>query len=470
MTQSIHPKRLFKRFAATFFSVFLLINNASSFSPYSNSELDEIEKEFVAQINNASNVLRDPLSNQYLNHLGKQLSAQTDVSPPPDFFIVNSDEINAFAGPGGHIGIHSTLFLISEHESELAAVMAHEIAHVRQHHLYHMLEHQRRMKAPMIASLLAGIALGAIVPGIGQGAVMAALGGFAQDSINFIRSNEKEADRIGIDMLKRAGFDPRGMTAFFKRMQEHARYSSVSVPTILRTHPLDDDRISEAEHRISTKNTPKTSPDSLNYALTKERIRNLTSKQHNKRLRDDYNSRCPTLETLDNPCLYGRALTLMRENKPEQAFDILHSLAAEAHDNLYYGIALAETESKLKKHDDAINRLKALLDNYPENYALIMAQAEAYSKANQLDRAAYVLLQAHRSFPRDLPVCYALAGASSDNHHKAQAYFTYAECHLLQGNTKEARRFFKLAKTLSLKDRFLQARINAKLDELKADK
>ncbi len=472
MTQQINGQSLLKPILSRIFSVvfcLLFVTQTSlAFSPYSNQELDELEKEFVAQINGSDSVLRDPLSEQYINRLGQTLSAQTDVSPTPSFFIVKSDEINAFAGPGGHIGINSTLFLISEHESELAAVMAHEIAHVRQHHLYNMFEHQKRLKVPMLASLLAGIALGAIVPGIGQGAIMAAMGGFAQDSINFIRANEKEADRIGIDMLKRAGFDPHGMINFFKRMQENARYYSAKVPTILRTHPLDDDRISEAEHR--TENiTQKTRPDSLNYQLTKERIRNLTSGQH-KKLLDYYKAHCSSLETHDDPCLYGHALALLYSNQAEKAYDILKVLAAETSDNLYYNISLANAETKLKKYDEAIQRLKQLLCDYPENYALTMALAQTYSAAGKYNNAAYVLLQAHRTYPKDLPVCYALARAKSDNDDKAYAYFTYAECQLLQGNPKEARRLFKLAQTLAPKDRFLQARAQAKLEEITPDK
>ncbi len=450
------------------FLVFILIKPVFSFSPYSNNELDELEKKFLEEINSSNSVLRDPLTDQYINRLGQQLSAQTDVTPTPHFFIVNSDEINAFAGPGGHIGINSTLLLISEHESELAAVMAHEIAHVRQHHLYHMLEHQHRMKVPMLASLLAGIALGAINPALGQGAIMATLGGFAQDSINFIRANEKEADRIGIDMLKRAGFDPKGMIQFFQRMQENSRYYSANVPAILRTHPLDDDRIAEAEHR-AVGFSKQVVPDSLNYQLAKERVRNLTSRQH-KKLLDYYANRCPTLETNDNACLYGRALTLLRANKPQHAFDILQSLAAENSEQLYYNITLAEAETKLNKNTDAITRLQALLKNHPENYAITMALSEAYAAANQPHNATQTLLQTHRAFPRDLPACYALARAASNNHEKAYAYFTYAECHVLQGNLKEARRLFKLAKTLPTADRFLQARITAKLDDIKLNK
>ena len=181
---------------------FLLFHGENSFaySPYSTRELDQLEKEFVEQINLADNVIRIPLANQYINHLGEIL-ARNGQLPQPYFFLVNSNEINAFAGPGGYIGINSQLILATANESELAAVMAHEMAHVRLHHLYRMLEHQKQMRIPMLASMLASIALGIVNPALGSGAMMASLTGFAQDSISYVRSNEKEADRIGIDML-----------------------------------------------------------------------------------------------------------------------------------------------------------------------------------------------------------------------------------------------------------------------------
>ena len=197
--------------------------HSHAFSAYTNEELDQLEKEFVQEINHSEAVLRDPLVYDYINHVGKQLAENSQLTPP-DFFIVKSNEINAFAGPGGHIGINTQLILETETESELAGVMAHEMAHVRQHHLYRMLEHQKQMRVPMLASLLASLALGIINPALSTGALYGAFSGFAQDNINFVRSNEHEADRIGIGMLKKAGFDPSGMVSFFKKMQHASQY------------------------------------------------------------------------------------------------------------------------------------------------------------------------------------------------------------------------------------------------------
>src|SRR3990167_10475988 len=277
-----------------------------SFSAYSNDELDQLEKEFVREINQSDAILRNPLAVEYINHLAIRLGQHGELEKQPDFFIVKSNEINAFAGPGGHIGVNTQLILASENESELAAVMAHEMSHVRQHHLYRMMEHQKRMRIPMIASILASMALGIINPTLASGAMMGSLTGIAQDNISFVRSNEKEADSIGIDMLIRSGLDPRGMAGFFTKMQENMRYYYMdNIPAILRTHPLDEERIAEAENR-SEGMTKHFYPDNLNYRLFKELVR-VEVIEDDHQLSDFY-KKCPaSIPTA--ACQYGHALT-----------------------------------------------------------------------------------------------------------------------------------------------------------------
>ena len=282
----------FMRGCLCFFLVFiqLLPTTALAFSPYSTRELEELEKEFIQIINQSDSIERDALANQYINHLGKKLARLAHM-PTPYFFIVKSNEINAFAGPGGYIGINTQLILATDNESELAAVMAHEIAHVRLHHLYQRIEHEKQMRIPLLASLLASAALGVVNPTLGSGALMASMTGFAQDNINFTRANEKEADRIGIGMLIKSGLDPRGMAGFFKKMQQNSRYYyTANIPAILRTHPLDEERIAEAENR-SQNLGEKQYTDSLNYRLFKELIR-VSVTNNNKQLLDYYQIQC----------------------------------------------------------------------------------------------------------------------------------------------------------------------------------
>lgn len=436
-----------------------------AFSPYSNSELDQLEKQFIQQINQSDSVIRIPLANQYINHLG-QLLARHGQLQSPVFFLVRSNEINAFAGPGGYIGVNSQLILASDNESELAAVMAHEMAHVRQHHLYRMIEHEKQMHIPMLASMLASIALGVLNPALGSGALMGSLTGFAQDNINFVRSNEKEADRIGIDMLIKSGLDPRGMAGFFKKMQQSTRYYYTdNTPAILRTHPLDDDRIAEAENR--SLHLVKTSyPDHPDYHLFKELIRNAAT-QDSKTLIGYYQQEC-TKHNTKTACQYGYALALLSINQYPQAKEHLQPLLNQEHDNLFYIIAIAQAEIGNKDYTSALARLNELQNNYPDNYAAITEYGQALMDAGKAEQASSVLLKASRQFKEDLPVCQMLARAQADSHHKDYAYFTLAQCHLLQGQTRPAMAKLKLAKSLATKDRFLTARIDARIDEIKA--
>ena len=170
-----------------------------------------------------------------------------------------------------------------------------------------MIEHQKQMRIPMLASMLASLALGVINPTVGTGAMMASMSGFTQDSINFTRSKEKEADRIGIEMLIKSGLNPRGMAGFFKKMQENSRYYyTANIPAILRTHPLDEDSIAEAENRRESLEK-KSYPDDLNYHLFKEVIR-VSTHSNSKQLLDFYQYECLKKES-GLACHYGQVLT-----------------------------------------------------------------------------------------------------------------------------------------------------------------
>lgn len=446
------------------FTLALVCMSVFAYSPYSNEELDELEKEFIEQINSSSLVIRNPLASQYINNLAKTLALHGQLKSPY-FFIVKSNEINAFAGPGGYIGINSQLILASANESELAAVMAHEMAHVRQHHLYRMIEHQKQMRIPMLASMLASMALGVINPSIATGAMMASMSGFQQDTINFVRSNEKEADRIGIDMLIQSGQDPRGMAGFFKKMQENSRYYYTdNIPAILRSHPMDEERIAEAENR-SERIARKNYVSSLNYQLFKELIR-VAASGNEKQLIDYYQHACSNPQS-GPACQYGYSLALMEANQYSKAFDKLSLIALQDPKNMNYQIALSEAETGLKQYNAAVNRLKELHSNFPENYATTMAYAEGLSASQRPAEAASLLLKSSRQFKNDLPLCEQLAHAQAESHRKAYAYFTQARCELLQGKKQIAMRQLKLAKELAKKDRLLTARIDAKIEEVK---
>lgn len=437
---------------------------AGGLSAYSTKELEQLEKEFIQLINRSDSIERNPLASQFINRIGEKLAAAGHVRKPY-FFIVKSKEINAFAGPGGYIGINTQLILTTNNESELAAVMAHEIAHVRLHHLYSMLDHQKQMRIPMIASLLASAALGVLNPTAGMGAMMASLSGFSQDNINFTRSKEKEADRIGIDMLIKAGFNPRSMATFFQKMQENMRYYyTANIPAILRTHPLDEERIAEAENRINRLPAHKY-VDSLDYFLFKELIR-VDVASETKSLLDYYAHQCQRKNNRD-ACEYGYALALLRTNNFNAAMGHLNPLIEQNKNNLYFQIAMAQAEIGLGQYQPALNRLAELQNNFPEQYAVLMAYAQGLLAANQTEKATSVLLKGSRQYKNDLPLCRELARAQAQAHQKSYAYFTQAQCLLLEGQARAAVAQLKVAKNLAKKDAYLTARITAKIEEIK---
>ena len=181
----------------------------------------QIGQSFYWQLQQSTDLIDDPEINSYLQSLGYQIVAASD-SPSSrfTFFMVSDDAINAFAAPGGFIGVHSGLLLATEKEDELASVLAHEVAHITQRHLLRSFERSKQLVAPTAAAVIAGLLLGISNPSAGSAAVIAAQAGNMQTRINFTRINEAEADNLGMLTLARAGFDPAAMPTFFERLQK----------------------------------------------------------------------------------------------------------------------------------------------------------------------------------------------------------------------------------------------------------
>lgn len=174
---------------------------------------------------------------QYINGLGMRLVAHANsVRTPFHFYLINNDQINAFAFFGGNVVLHSALFRYSDNESELASVMAHEISHVTQRHLARAMEDQKRNAPLTWVGALGSILLAMASPQAGMAALTGTLAGTQQGMISFTRQNEEEADRIGIQVLQRSGFDPQAMPMFMGKLLDESRYST-RPPEMLLTHP-----------------------------------------------------------------------------------------------------------------------------------------------------------------------------------------------------------------------------------------
>jgi len=217
--------------------------------------------------------LDDPEIETYLNQLGyKLVSVSTRNQREFTFFVVNDPTINAFAMPGGNIGVHTGLLLAAQNESELASVVAHEIAHVTQDHIARMVAAQSQSYWPTMAALALALLASRSNPNVASAAIASTQAYSIQNQLNYSRDYEREADRLGYDMLTRANYDPRGMSGFFNRLQRANRFYDSSAPAYLRTHPLTTDRIADMQARSESAPYQQVE-NSLDFQLVRARLR-----------------------------------------------------------------------------------------------------------------------------------------------------------------------------------------------------
>jgi beta-barrel assembly-enhancing protease len=215
----------------------------------------------------------DPDVIDYLNNLGYRLVASSPQATQDfAFFALKDPSLNAFALPGGFIFVHTGTIVAAESESELASVMAHEIGHVVQRHMARQVEQQAQATLPLMVAMLVGILAARSNAQIGQAALAGAQAVAIQSQLNFSREYEREADRVGLQILGDAGFDVHAMPAFFERLQRYTRIYEGKAPTYLRTHPVTSERIADIENRIQNVGY-RQSPDSIEFHLVRAKLK-----------------------------------------------------------------------------------------------------------------------------------------------------------------------------------------------------
>ncbi|MFN0316808.1 MAG: M48 family metalloprotease [Burkholderiales bacterium] len=262
---------------------------------------------------------------EYLNALGHRLAFQSqDLRFSFEFFGINDPSVNAFALPGGFIGVHTGLLLTAESESELASVLGHEVAHVSQRHLARLIAAQQKSQVASIAALALAILAARSSPDLAQAAVAGAQYASIQTQLNFTRDHEREADRTGLQLLEKAGFDVRAMPVFFERLQRATRVYDSNAPSYARTHPVTYERIADIQNRVE--GLPyRQVPDSLDFLLlrTKLQVRQMRAQEALPYFESQLKEKRFTSEAATR---YGLVAALLEAKKIAQAVEALPSL------------------------------------------------------------------------------------------------------------------------------------------------
>ena len=411
----------------------------------------QIGRQSMLQIRASRQYLDDAEVNDYLNQLGAKL---VENSPEPsldfEFFAINDYSVNAFAMPGGFVGVNAGLLLTTQSESELASVLSHEISHVTQHHLARMIAGQQGDGLVSLAAIAIAILAARTNPQAAEAAIVSVQAGAIQKQLNFTRTYEEEADRIGLQLLQKSGFNTRAMPEFLERLQKSTRLLDSNAPNYMRTHPITSDRIAEIENRVQ-KQPYRLIPDSLNFQLVRTK---LIAAQKTAPDAITYFSDALGTQNFGNPIAqrYGLASALLRNNEIERAVQELATLRKQARTNpMSQNNPMIETLAgqvkRAAKNDvDALAFYRSAVQNFPQHRALIYDYAELLLQDKQAGIAVKLLTEQLTRHPSDTTLydlqarAYAMQGKPIEQH-QAQAY-SYA----WQGNLYAAIEQLELAK------------------------
>ncbi|WP_127959547.1 tetratricopeptide repeat protein [Serratia microhaemolytica] len=421
---------------------------------------------YVRQLRAGAPLIDDPLLTQYINKLGSRLVSNADsVHTPFQFFLVRNDAINAFAFFGGNVVLHSALFRESDNEDQLASVLAHEISHVTQRHLARAMEDQQRNAPLTWVGTLGSVLLAMVNPTLGMAALTGTLAGAQQGIISFTQANEQEADRIGMQILQRAGFDPKGMPDFLQKLADQSRYSS-KPPEMLLTHPLPMSRLADTRNRANQMPVSPTQP-SQDYLLAKVRAIGLysaASPSLQRTLLESY-SQGNTKQQL--AAQYGRALMLYNQQKYDQARAIITPLLAKDSKNVWLLDLITDIDLAQNKTAQAVNRLEAANAAQSNNPVLILNLANAYLAANQPAATSRLLNRYTFANPRDPNGWELLAKASAVQGLRDEELAARAESLALVGRLDQAIELLSNASALQKLGSLQQARYDARIDQLR---
>ena len=361
-------------------------NGFSVLTPEKEKQLGDV---MMRQTRGSLPMVYDPLMDEYINALGNRMVARAnDVKFPFKFYWIQDKNINAFATLGGNIASHTGTLAIADSESEFASVISHEIAHVTQRHIARFVEAQSQNAPLTLAGLLAAIVIATVNPEAGMAAMAATQGAAQQSAINFTRSNEQEADRIGMQVMADAGFDPYAVPDFFRKLAEQSRFVNQQL-AFLQTHPLSQSRVSDTRLRAE-QFSKRFIPDSQDFSLIKARV--LARYQYEKQ-----HSETVFLKKLGQPGgntkanQYGLAIALFDNNKLDEAKKLIEKLLQDDKHNLYYIDVYTDILIAQGEYQQSLDMLEQQYLLRPNNQVVTLNYANAALSAKAYRLAIHLL-------------------------------------------------------------------------------
>jgi predicted Zn-dependent protease len=430
----------------------------------STNDESRLGRMIMRDIRRSGQVVEDPLVIEYVNDIGSRVVAQTnDGDHDFTFFVIDDTRINAFALPGGYIGVHTGLLEATRSEDELAGVLAHEVAHVTQRHIARAIHANSRQSILTTAMMLGAI----IVAAAGgssdavQGAVAVAQGAAVQQQINFTRSNEYEADRVGIKALADAGFDPYGMASFFEVLSRQTTTSpEMRAPEFLRTHPVSSARVAEARSRAREYPAIR-SDDSAGYGIARTRM--IVARFDTGEQAVEYFEKRPYANQNDVE-RYGRAVAYQRAGRYWEALDIFKALLAKDKSVIAYHIGLGQVLVALDQPRDALSTYERALELFPRNVPLVLDYGEQLLKFGQAFKAHAMLLDLMNNVPPTPEQVRLIARAASEAGEEAEAFYYLSEYRLMIGDLTGGIGYLQQALRLPELQEIQRIRFQARID------
>ncbi|MEO7744156.1 MAG: M48 family metalloprotease [Usitatibacter sp.] len=386
-------------------------------------------------------VVQDPDVTEYVTSLGERLLGVADTGRRElSFFVVQDEVVNAFALIGGHVGMNSGLILLTQNESELAGVMAHEISHILQRHQARMIHGQRGAQwtslAALAVAILASRSNNSQSGQVTEAAVASAGALSIQSQIDYTRDHEREADRVGLTLMERAGFDPRGMVTFFERMLRANRLNEFKgAPSYLRTHPLTTERIADIQDRVQKAN-PRLVPDSLEYRMARVRLR-AAAGTPSEAVAFYRNALADKTVVRPREDVFGLALALRRARDFDGAWNTLAPLrSAGTHPS--FELLAAQLQADQGSNDQAIETYRAALKTSPRNRGLTYGYLGLLLESGRTREVIADLDERLRSVQDDATLYEIQARAFGATGQRVAQHRSQAEAYYRRGNLSAA--------------------------------